>query len=287
MSSLLRLPQEVRNVIYEDCLGYLTEYVPFPTETERNFIRSCGNQPPNKGTILPVGALQKLDATYSHPNQCITLLGVNRTINQEAAEIIFAKSVWRFSMPSQEHLGPFEKQFWQRYTPFFRRVMTTFSMTDVPNTERLRQGLTYSAPQWAHLTREERRAAIHDSLYSQQIQPWVSKLTVIAQMDLRALLIDLRELMCPQGCCRMDTLLGLLYQCFASTEVELKIRNQHLRVQKNGLFAQEDMGFGIEFRTDSDKLIVITELKSRKERDGALQYLQAIREARGWGTTID
>lgn len=229
MSAFEKVPREIRDMIYERCLIYDGEIIPFPRDYERI---ELDRQPrPRKGH----GSRQKngLGPLVGYPNvkrnarqienkPCVALLGVNSTIRKEAAVILFGKNAWRLSLVS--YVQKDRCRLWQTYADYFRHIVTRFDACYVDETERL-------DIEMGGMTRDEQDA--EDSEDSDHFDPagsldthnqdmdllsddFITKRGILQQINLKSLSIDFSRLFCRHGCCRRKALESCL-ECLGST----------------------------------------------------------------------
>lgn len=206
MSAFEKLPQEIRDLIYDHCLIHHESIIPFPSLDERNLIKFDGREPAKLwlGTIDPKFPSTCTSKAYAADWPTVALLGVNKTVQHDAAKILFGKNTWHLSFigyfPNEE-----ESQFWCRYAKFFRHVSTRFSMNDLLPRDLVH--LTRSLHS-AHSCDEERslKDRLHDDRVDMLADTFAWKQRLLLEMDLASLVFDVENLFCPDGCCRSDML---------------------------------------------------------------------------------
>lgn len=228
MSAFEKLPREIRDLIYERCLIYDGEIVPFP----RGYERIGPDRPPRLENGH--GSRQKdgLGPLLGYPNvkrnakqienkPCVALLGINSTIREEVAMILFGKNVWRLSLVS--YVQRDRCRLWQTYAHYFRHIVTRFDACYVDETEHL-------DIEMGGMTRDEQDA--EDSEDSDHFDPagsldthkqdmdllrddFITKRGILQQMSLKSLSMDFSRLYCRHGCCRHKALESCL-ECLGS-----------------------------------------------------------------------
>lgn len=198
MSAFERLPREVRDMIYENCLLYDGLIIPFPSKYERkgfakpcrlrqdsNFCRLIGKMP---GTHALLGHphIKRSDAeTENKP--CVALLGVNSVIRDEAACVLVGKNVWGLSLRS--HVQDDNYSFWETYAQYFSYVVVTFEARIVDKT----RFPDIDKGNMCHL-REDREGSDQNNIHHERLSLLrdASKVqrNILLQMNLKSLLFD-------------------------------------------------------------------------------------------------
>lgn len=206
MSAFEKLPQEVRDMIYGYCLIHHDAIIPFPTMKERNSIKRNGQEPAR----LWLGAVdQNLHSNchskvYAADWPSVALLGVNKTVNQEAAKILFGKNTWHLSYIRYLPHGE-ESRFWRRYAKYFRHISIRFTMNDVLPRDLFRTtNVRRSLP--GSYNERTLAAAIHDDRIWMLAKTFAWKRRRLLEMNLDSLIFDVEDLFCPNGCCRSEIL---------------------------------------------------------------------------------
>ena len=184
-------------MIYERCLCYDGEIIPFPCSYEKEDAEKQElsqelpfGQPNDQGPFLGV--------PYSG------LLGVNSTIRDEAATILFGKNIWRLSYAQND-----KYPLWETYAKYFRHVVTWFHYRDFDPA--LLLDLTMGE---MHVLDAEDSDHFDqtgtDNEHGEQltflIDGFISKKNILRQMNLRFLSFDFSNLYCSARCCRYKAL---------------------------------------------------------------------------------
>lgn len=145
MPAFENLPREIRDQIYEYCLLYSGEIIPFPRAHEREL--SKRSRQLEEDTKLRAGHIPrqkvvrnaflgypkvKREALQTESKPCISLLGVNSMIREEAARILFGKNIWRLS--SRIYTKDDRYRLWETFAKYFRHIITTFDTRDTDET---------------------------------------------------------------------------------------------------------------------------------------------------------
>lgn len=188
MSHFPRLPREVRDLIYEYCLvveGILDPCTPYYEEKN------------------PENAKRKPETA---------LLRVNRSIGDEAAQMLYGKNVWRISYkeddPSWPDLTGTRRKNIFRY---MRNAVLSFDSRDVDHESIIaisRARFTGQLdPDHAHIAGESDAEYIHIVREVKQLGAWTWKRQVVDRMELKSIVLDFSNCFCPSGCCRLFSLL--------------------------------------------------------------------------------
>ncbi|KAL9136234.1 MAG: hypothetical protein Q9175_002562 [Cornicularia normoerica] len=223
MSAFEKLPREVRDLIYEHCLLYDGEIVPFPSKYERKDIKKCtqssastafaSQQPPvgKDGRKVFLGCpCAEREASETQNKPCFALLGVNSTIRDEAASILFGNNVWRLS--SRSYAQDNKYRLWETYAEYFRYVVTSFDARDVDEAWLL------------ELSMQQMDRVVEDSdsfdpagtanIHQEQLRllrdGFIAKKSILLQMNLKSLSLEFSKLFCPSWCCRREALQSCL-----------------------------------------------------------------------------
>ena len=207
------LPLELKNQIYDYCLIHPEVLIPFPTNQERRVTMQEGQKPAKdlfgrsltyyknsrKAVVYGRGS-----QNYAHDWPCMALLGVNQTIQQEAAVILFGKNTWRISCPVDES-EELQEDFYRRYKTHFRHVTIYFHFQD---TEPSNQTKFFRRPNGEQRSRYRRLHAVHDSYLEGMGRAWGWRVIIATAeiSNLKTLVFDVTELYYPIGCCRLGVL---------------------------------------------------------------------------------
>lgn len=227
MSPFEKLPREVRDLIYEHCLLYDGEITPFPggyerEETERRHqvgstTSSSSQREPMQtgGQAAFLGCLNvKREALHTGNKPCVALLGVNSTIRDEAASILFGKNIWRLSsgIPAQGD----KYCLWETYATYFRHVVTRFDARDVDEAQLLdisMKDMERVEEDSDHFDQAE-SAKFHQEQLSLlsclRKDNFIVKRDILLRMDLKSLSFDFSILFNSFVCCRREAIQSCL-----------------------------------------------------------------------------
>ena len=167
-------------MIYELCLVYSKELVPFPASYE-----SGGRQPWN------------------------SLLFVDKTIFSEAAIVYYGKKTWRLSdsagrvaCQSNEWKGP--PLLWRTHLQSMRHLTIALDGRAVSRSTMWELGTDLFTEGAYSQTEEERHKDMHEELEIRLEEAWVQKLRMMQEMDveLKSLRVNLSNAYCPTAHCR-------------------------------------------------------------------------------------
>ena len=218
-STFEKLPREIRDQIYGYCLIYDGDIIPYPTVDEVKQIEESGGTPA-KRSVIPKFIKEYKEYKDREPQSCaekkyatdwpsIALLGVSKGIREEAAIVLFGKNVWRLSFRQRRTNGE-ELDFWWAHIKHFRHITTHMSsndggrMVDIIKEQRLEGKLAG----WSH---RKIMKSIHKESLNDLVRTFWWKHDLIKKMipTLKSLVIDVENLYCPRGCCRVPLLHGL------------------------------------------------------------------------------
>ncbi|MCJ1459674.1 hypothetical protein MMC28_010053 [Mycoblastus sanguinarius] len=215
MSPFEKLPREVRDNIYEFCLLYDGEIIPFPTEYDREELGFWqGGQESHKsvGKAFLGYSSAKESARSSVERPCFALLAVNSMIQAEAATILFGKNTWRLAYTPHDCVEVYS--FWDRCTKYLRHLVIKFDFRDVGSKQLLEinQSCMRELPSSGHFEEIDRDTgdAIHNQRISCLITTFERKTGLLALTDLKSLSLDFQNLFCPSGCCR-DNIISICF----------------------------------------------------------------------------
>ena len=208
MSPFEKLPQEIRDLIYEHCLLYDGEINPHPTWFERIEMEERDCVPAKMMNCGNIGIFRKPNMRYSKQWPSVALLGVKRAIQREAATILFGKNVWRIS-DTQQCAGI---NIFDSYSSYFRHIVTSFDMRDV-HPQQLMKITNYIMATLGIYGEEtdsrigtRRTEAIHNLRNRALCITWAFKRMSLERMQLKTLVLDIRNLFCLNGCCRLSVI---------------------------------------------------------------------------------
>ena len=142
---------------------------------------------------------------------CVALLSVNKQIRAEARPILYGINCWLLdTVPI--HTSPFNIV----EPNLFEKIDIAFGGDDLPYLDRLSMASSmhepnfdfgYSVPLTEDEKNSERMLHIHQMCIAQIFQAWNEKVDMLKTMkNLRSVGVDLEELFCPTGCCRIGLL---------------------------------------------------------------------------------
>lgn len=259
MSAFEKLPREIRDLIYQRCLVYSGEIIPFPRDYERIELDmlsrpKTGLESAQKDGLGPfVGYPNvKRNARQTENKPCVALLGVNSTIREEAAIILFGKNVWRLSIVT--YVQKDRCRLWQTYAQYFRHIVTRFDACYIDGAERL-------DIEMGGMARDEQDAEDSDHFdaagsldtHKQDMDllrdDFITKRIFLQQMSLKSLTIDFSRLVCRIGCCRQKALESCL-ECLGS----------------NGPWYMWERERARDVETQAETSVKVLGLKGKKER---------------------
>ena len=224
MSAFEQLPREIRDLIYEYCVLYDGEIVPFPNRTEEETWSQVSNttEPPSNHEPTHTGSLDvflgkssifpnlKRGALQAWNKPCVALLGVNSTIRHEAASILFGKNVWRLSSRFDEQDARY--RWWETYAKYFRHVVARFDACDHDSAELLdidveeMDGVVEDSDHFNPMGTSN----VHQKQMNLLRDGFLVRKHLLQQMNLKSLSLDFSALYCPIGCCRREALQSCL-----------------------------------------------------------------------------
>ena len=213
MSALEKLPQEVRDMIYGYCLIHDGDIIPYPSIDEREAIEASGRKPAKrcferKGVDYGEKQIIRSCAriTYAPDWPSVTLLGVSKRIQEEAAAVLFGMNVWRLSFVEHWEMGE-EKDLWYHYAQHFRHITTYLSMNDAGHLVNMVKSTRATGKKRGWSSNEVKRR-VHHTGYSNLFESieWRRDLLDTDRMRLKSLVFNVENLFCPSGCCRQEAL---------------------------------------------------------------------------------
>lgn len=198
-------------MIYGYCLFYDGDIIPYPNIDEREQIQESWRKPakPCMGRQgVECNLKQDLRSCagirYATDWPSVALLGVSKGIQQEAARFLFGKNVWRLSYVEHWEMGE-EKDFWFSYARHFRHISSHMTLNDAGNMlyfikEARAAG---NSGQWSHTRMKE---AVHEASLFCLGNSFEWKHELLDQMNLKSLVFNIENLLCPHGCCRKKAL---------------------------------------------------------------------------------
>ena len=210
-------------MIYELVLSWDEEIIPYPEVWERH--RAADN---------------------GHPSTALTM--VNKLIRQEAQLVLYSKNQWRLAKPNEPG------NIFHAYSHMFRKVKVSLDVRDLPNDIKVDIAKDiHSRPNASSLDRYEaaryeaakKRREIHSELLDQTFALWTAKLASLENMpDLKKIVVDLENVMCPSACCRSHILTRLLYKMKLLRHPlpleNFAYRNMEEKISVMGLLTEEE-----------------------------------------------
>ena len=223
MPGFEKVPREVRDLIFEYCLLYNGEIVPFPSGYERTEIEGRLQVSISKGSLLQRTTVNeggrhaflgypyvKRGAFQTKHQPCVALLGVNSMIRDEAASILFGKNVWRLSSRSYGHDDSY--CLWTTYASYFRHIVTKFDYRNFDEVQLL--DITMMEIDCVEEDSDHfdpaGTANIHQGQLSLLRDNIAVKRDILIKMNLQSLSFDFPNLFCSSGCCRRDAIQSCL-----------------------------------------------------------------------------
>ena len=187
MASLTSLPRELRDKIYLHCdLALGIEIIAYPTPYETT---SKAYQESKKG--YPSAAL----------------LRTNKTIGDEAREVLFGGNTWRLPLfPLPQH-----NIFAQKYRSLFRSFSVVFNFRDCLDSHKNAisnaiYGRGFHFFEWGSVF-ARRRTLVHDPFLRQLQIDWEHKACLIRMHQVHTVILDFKDFCCPSQCCRFQLLM--------------------------------------------------------------------------------
>ena len=230
MSAFEKLPREIRDLIYERCLLFDGEIIPFPREHEiealerrsqggystRSFAGQRRMQKDHKHVFLgyPNGKGERLQTEHK---PFVALLGVNSTIRDEAANILFGKNVWRLS--SRVYVQDDRYHLWDTYAKYFRHVVAGFHAQDIDETKSLDISMGEMGRVEENSKDSDRSDQARLEVYHERLilltDGFMARRDVIHNMNLKSLSFDFSDLFRAESSFRYEILQNFL-ECFGS-----------------------------------------------------------------------
>ena len=231
MSAFEKLPREIRDLIYENCLLYKGEIIPFPRDYERigsdrhplladafMFHDSRDRNARRVDRPQPfVGYPRvKRQCWQTDLKPCVALLGVNSTVREEAATILFGKNVWRLS--SVSYVQDDRYLLWKTFASYFQHIVVRFDARDLDETKLLDIGMRKTArkEEESHDGEDSDHfdltgnVVIHQEEVNLLKDDFIARWHILQQMALKSLSLDFSRLYCSHGCCGHEALQSCL-----------------------------------------------------------------------------
>ena len=213
------LPREIRNNIYDLCLVFDGEIVPYPHRHEVSPKRHNKKSRVPQSSIVGVKEILGLhygeSSTFGDEKDRGTgLLLVNHQISDEAAAIFCGKNTFRMSRrPFHDDTFRNASNVWDKWMPYFKRVKLVFDGRDIDTSmligtaifearrrkekrgDLMGRQLTYNEKDFTRFVHKEKlnemKMCCTDKIHSLR-----------GMWKLQSLILDFENLVCPSGCCR-------------------------------------------------------------------------------------
>lgn len=238
MATFTTIPLELRNKIYEFCL--VTDIVINPYLA--SYERDDGVKP----------------YCRSGQNLAISLLGVNESIQDEAATVLFGKNTWHLAFQDDQIIP---QPLWRKYADYFRYLHVAFDLRDCPQKARVL---------YAHRSRREdgeaRLRTFQEECRGEQWANWDRKTCALRMINANHLVVDVTNAFCPSGCCDLveyiltDTSMLAIYRDSIAEQTRFLLANRdgefkdhtHTKVVFVGMYGlkewqlRHEKGFGCD-----------------------------------------
>lgn len=190
-SNFMRIPREVRDMIYGLCLVYPYELIPFPTRYE----------------VDEDDEDDEVDE--ARPKPWNALLFVNKEISKEAAIVFYGKNIWRLSDSaaqiadmSNDYEGP--PRLWTRHLESMCHITIALDGRAVKQPTIWELGRDkYRKGGYSRFKEGQLFEDIHSDLLDLLADKWTQKLEMLSCIDnLKSLKVDLSNAYCPNAHCR-------------------------------------------------------------------------------------
>ena len=232
MSAFEKLPREIRDLIYGHCLLYEGEIIPFPRDYERvgsdrypglthaiKFRESHGRSWRRLDPWEPFVGYPRVRRDYwqTKLKPCVALLGVNSTVRDEAATVLFGKNLWRLS--SMSYVQDDRYLLWKTFASYFQHIVVDFDARDMDETKLLDIQMKKTARDEEESQDAEdsdhcdltASVEIHQEEVNLLKEDFMARWAILQQMKLKSLSLDFAQMFCSHGCCGHEA----LQSCFA------------------------------------------------------------------------
>ena len=284
MSLLEKLPTEVRQVIWEECLVINETINPWPTSREvllaarhRTFLPNCTSNLP-RGSLVKVGS-----AKYRPPFSCMALLAVNKLIRHESLCVFLGHNEWRLSPHDRR------SKIMSMHYPFFRRISLKCTMYDANfaaqvlycrrghRLAEIEGGIPNDLLNNELSSGEENCREFHSFAMACQDRCFTNQLQHMWDMNPVKLHFDVTQLYCPIGCCRIRPLRRLMGEAFSGDVVPLSILREKVQIDSERMRDVPEAGlprFKIEAKAPNGHTTIITGLQNADKRDEIVRFMQ-------------
>ena len=182
-ASLLSLPKEIRDEIFEYCLLYDGEIIAYPTWYEH------ADGDVNKEQELP----------------SVNLLEVNKQIREEAAKIVFGKNTWRTPVIFDSFVDP---PAWRDHFHCLRKLTLPFDFRAIDQKLLLNEvrdrAAYFHVADWSRQSLDQRRINLHEGALNRLHNRFLQGIAMVCLcVNVKSLTLDFTYCFCPQVCCRM------------------------------------------------------------------------------------
>lgn len=206
MLDFLGLPREIRDMIYENAL--------------------CID-----GVLAPYKEHWKVKGDYDGPPPTVALFVVNKQIQSEAAPILIGKNTWRITSVIPDYIvdarrtesGVEYMDFFERYGEFFRNVTLNYdyqanTVLDHHVRPEDRMEMVEDVHEKIRASRQDRMVNLHDYALEDLRADWEGLNDVLQTLtNLASIAINIENLYCPFGCCRLEVVEQLLTEYLLET----------------------------------------------------------------------
>ena len=235
--NFLVLPPEIRTRIYEYCLCVRGSIVPYPEPFKTDYRTDCRD-----------------------PMPAVALLALNKYIRHEALPVLFGKNVWRITSIYVK-LNENGDTLWSRYGFLITHVVQLYSYRDTTALESTNIRKFVHAYPNKYPDMFERNYKIH----YEEISDLRSSFTRIGWgshhiRNVKIFEMDIEELFCPRGCCRI----GMADMLFKWTTDA-----SHVKVIVRGVRSEKEVGLIKKWRVQD-----LEGEEKEKEKEKALSLLE-------------
>lgn len=228
MARFLDLPAEIRNMIYRYCLVKNHTLIPYKEHYP----------------------LSKADLAFRKDLPAVALLQVCKTIEAEAAAVLYGQNVWRITSKVIYRVDPWyeelEDSVWVRRAIIFKHVVLVFDQQDVDR-EELYESTTFFNRVHSDIEADGHIPGHGDRLGFMHFRgevitedSWERKFNLAQEMkNLASIIFDFSRLFCSVGCCRRQPLLNLLGNLLDTFGGAQKLVDTGLKVQMKGIREEE------------------------------------------------
>ena len=195
MSPFFRLPLEIRNIIYKDCLIVDYRIAPYPSTYELCKLDALGR-------VIKIGDPKPV----SRPRfPSLSILRVNKQLHRETSRILYGQNRWKDPQCSVN--SGYYASIFDLHGALFKDIEICFDWRESNFRLDYFMGNDPSdvaervCPQYAQRSDRERQEFLHTPIKSHAFQKLERQLSQLLPY-LTSLVIDITRLYCPIGCCR-------------------------------------------------------------------------------------